>query len=146
MRRVYLTFDARLKPDQVWTSLDKSAISSRLANEASIFTATLRCNIEQWQTGLDRPGCRTVTPAESRPQYADIVGSYFHALDVACSIRVSIRNCCPRGLTQILDRQLEAIQWATVNCTFMADIIFYYIILHIYFIHKKRQLSKSNKK
>lgn len=67
-------------------SRNKSEISSWcLANEATVFTVRyVQCGIEQRQTGLGRPGCRPVTPAESRPLvHRRRVGSYFHALDAA---------------------------------------------------------------
>lgn len=67
------------------TSLDKSEIlSRRLASEAIVFTIK---HVQHGigQSDLGRPGCRPITPAESRPRYTDAVGSYFHTLDGACS-------------------------------------------------------------
>ncbi|KAG7207246.1 hypothetical protein KM043_008921 [Ampulex compressa] len=57
--------------------------------EAAVFTiGHVQGVVEQRQTGLGRPGCRPVTPAESRPAHND--GSYFHELEPALPARRAV--------------------------------------------------------
>lgn len=119
-------------------SRNKSEISSRyLANEATVFTVKhVQRGIEQRQTGFGRPGCRPVTPTESRPLvHRRRVGSYFHALDAAL---VLLAYRWQRNIARI-NPNIQSSTWIDtialiVNYVFMVvfPIKFYTYLFHIY--------------